>query len=58
MPITYWTSRLGSLALIGFPVCSGFFSKDAIIAAVGNSQIAGAGYASVLVTLGVLVNAL
>jgi len=28
MPITYWTSLVGSLALIGFPGFSGFFSKD------------------------------
>jgi NADH-quinone oxidoreductase subunit L len=58
MPITYWTSLLGSLALIGFPGFSGFFSKDAIIAAVGHAQIPGAGYALVLVTLGVFVTAL
>src|SRR5210317_290840 len=34
MPITYWTSLVGSLALIGFPGFSGFFSKDTIIEAV------------------------
>ena len=28
MPITYWTALVGSLALIGFPGTSGFFSKD------------------------------
>ena len=58
MPITYWTALLGSLALIGFPGFSGFFSKDAIIGAVHNSSIYGSGYAYVLVTFGVLITAL
>jgi NADH-quinone oxidoreductase subunit L len=58
MPITHWTALLGSLALIGFPGFSGFFSKDAIISAVSHSQITGAGYAYVLVVLGVFVTAL
>ncbi|MCB1788093.1 MAG: NADH-quinone oxidoreductase subunit L [Chromatiaceae bacterium] len=58
MPITHWTALLGSLALIGFPGFSGFFSKDAIIAAVHHSQIAGAGYAHLLLTAGVFVTAL
>ena len=58
MPITYWTSLLGSLALIGFPGFSGFFSKDAIIEAVHFSDIAGSGYAYVMVLMGVFVTAL
>jgi NADH-quinone oxidoreductase subunit L len=38
MPITYWTSLVGSLALIGFPGSSGFFSKDLLIEAVKESH--------------------
>ena len=62
MPITYWTSLIGSLALIGFPGSSGFFSKDLLIEAVKESHWAGQGavywiaYLSVL--LGVFVTAL
>jgi NADH-quinone oxidoreductase subunit L len=58
MPITYWTSLVGSLALIGFPGFSGFFSKDAIIEAVHHSSIGGSTYAYVLVVAGVFVTAL
>ncbi|MHA2621068.1 MAG: NADH-quinone oxidoreductase subunit L [bacterium JZ-2024 1] len=32
MPITYWTLLAGSLALVGIPPFSGFFSKDEILA--------------------------
>ena len=58
MPITYWTALIGSLALIGFPGFSGFFSKDAIIEAVHEASIAGAGYAYFCVLIGVFVTAL
>ena len=58
MPVTWITALIGSLALIGFPGFSGFFSKDAIIEAVGASHVAGSGYATVLLTVGVLVTAL
>ncbi len=58
MPITWITALLGSLALIGFPGFSGFFSKDAIIEAVNASQIWGSTYASLALTIGVFVTAL
>lgn len=57
MPITYWTSLVGSLALIGFPGFSGFFSKDAIIESVHASTIPGAGFAYICVLLGVFITA-
>ncbi len=57
MPITYWVSLVGSLALIGFPGTSGYFSKDAILIATENSNIWGAGYAHWAVLLGVFVTA-
>jgi len=62
MPITYITSLIGTLALVGFPGSAGFFSKDALIEAVKYSHWIGQGtvywvaYMSVL--LGVFVTAL
>jgi len=58
LPITYWTFLVGSLALIGFPGTSGFFSKDLLIDAVHESNRAGSGYAYVCVLAGVFVTAL
>jgi NADH-quinone oxidoreductase subunit L len=58
MPVTYWTALVGSLALIGFPGFSGFFSKDAIIEAVHISTIPGSSFAYFAVVSGVFITAL
>ena len=58
MPITYWTSLIGTLALVGFPGFSGFFSKDALIEAVHLSTTPGSDYAYWCVLLSVFVTAL
>ena len=58
MPITWLTCLFGSLALIGFPLTSGFFSKDAIIEAVHASTLPGADIAYYAVLSGVLITAL
>jgi NADH-quinone oxidoreductase subunit L len=58
MPITAITCWIGSLALIGTPLFSGFYSKDAIIEAVGESHRWGATYAYWCVLGGVFVTAL
>ncbi len=57
MPITWITSLLGSLALIGTPLFSGFYSKDSIIEAVHLSHLPAAGFANVAVLAGVFVTA-
>ena len=57
MPITWITSLLGSLALIGTPFFSGFYSKDMIIEAVRASNLPGSGFASFAVLAGVFVTA-
>ncbi|MCE2879733.1 MAG: NADH-quinone oxidoreductase subunit L [Comamonadaceae bacterium] len=57
MPITWITSLLGSLALIGTPLFSGFYSKDSIIEAVHFSSLPAAGFAHFAVLAGVFVTA-
>ncbi len=57
MPITWVTSLIGSLALIGTPLFSGFYSKDSIIEAVHESHLWGAGFANFAVLAGVFVTA-
>ncbi len=57
MPITWLTALLGSLALIGTPLFSGFYSKDSILLAVQASTLPGAGFALLAVTAGVFVTA-
>ncbi len=57
MPITWITSLLGSLALIGTPLFSGFYSKDSIIEAVHESTLPAAGFANFAVLAGVFVTA-
>ena len=57
MPITWITFLLGSLALIGTPLLSGFYSKDSVIEAVHESHLAGAGFAYFAVLAGVFVTA-
>jgi NADH-quinone oxidoreductase subunit L len=57
MPITWVTSLLGSLALIGTPFFAGFYSKDSIIEAVHFSNLWGSGFANFAVLAGVFVTA-
>ena len=57
MPITWITFLIGSLALIGTPLFSGFYSKDSIIEAVHESHLAGASFAYFAVLAGVFITA-
>jgi NADH-quinone oxidoreductase subunit L len=57
MPITWITSLLGSLALIGTPLFAGFYSKDSILIASHHSTLPGATFAMWAVYIGVFVTA-
>jgi len=57
MPITWITSLVGTLALIGTPFFAGFYSKDTIIEAVHESHLWGSGFAYFSVLAGVFVTA-
>lgn len=57
MPITWVTSLLGSLALIGTPLFSGFYSKDEIIMAIHASDLPASGFAYFAVLAGVFITA-
>jgi NADH-quinone oxidoreductase subunit L len=58
MPITWITFLLGTLALVGTPFFSGFYSKESIIDAVGASNVWGAGFAYYAVLIGVFISSL
>ena len=50
LPVTYWTFVIGSLALAGFPLTAGFFSKDELLVSAWSSGTLG----QVLTVLGLL----
>lgn len=58
LPITTLAMLIGSIAIIGFPGMSGFFSKDLIIEAAKNSTLPGARLAYYATLLGVFITSL
>jgi len=58
MPITWLTFLIGTLALVGTPFFSGFYSKEHIIEAAGAANVWGAGFAHYATLIGVFVTSL
>ena len=52
LPFTYWTMIIGTLALTGFPLTAGYYSKDAVIEAAysGRGSLATYGYLLTLIS--------
>ena len=58
MPITWITFLLATLALVGMPLFSGFYSKESIIEAVKYSEIFGSSFAYFAAVFGVFITSL
>lgn len=58
MPMTWITFLLGTLALVGTPFFSGFYSKEHIIEAAGAANVWGASFAYYATLIGVFVTSL
>ena len=58
MPITWITFLLATLALVGMPLFSGFYSKESIIEAVKYSEIIGSSFAYFAAVFGVFITSL
>lgn len=58
MPITWITTLIGSLALVGMPFFSGYYSKEGIIWSLEHSTAFGSGFAHLALEIGVFLTAL